>query len=614
VVGAAVRTAERPSASPALPDADAARSPRRGWVLWAALALVALQLAVRGWVASVGSFYWDDLILIGRANTSPLLSADLLLQGHDGHFMPGAFLVAGLLTRWAPLEWGPLVVSLLVLQAIASLAVVRLLRVLLGARPVLLLPLLLYLFSPLTLPSFAWWAAALNALPLQAALAWVAADAVRLVRTGRVRHAVSGTLALLLALAFFEKALLVPFVAFAVAWLLGRVEGRPAALRETLRRGAPLWEAAGAVTAFWIWAYLTVADGPSGADGGTAAQAAEMLGRGVSHALVPALLGGPWSWDVLIPSMPWADPPLVLIAGGLAALSAVVWWTLRRRRRTGLVLLLVAGYVAACLVAMVAGRLAPSTPLVLPQTLRYLADASVVVAAAVALVLRAPVRSAPRPPTARRRLALLLATALFLAGSAWSTVGFARLWADYPTAGYLATVRGSLAGASPAPLLDQPVPEVVLGRLTHPDNLAAQVLGPLPDRPPFADATPDLRMIDEGGRLVPARVTEKQTLTPGPQPGCGHFVSTGTVTDAPFEGRLIDWVWTVRLEYLANRDGELQVSLATGRAARTPVHRGLNAVFLRLTGGGDYLRLSTTTPGLSVCATSAVVGEVEPAP
>ena len=83
----------------------------------------------------------------------------------------------------------------MVLQLVASLALLRALYVILGWRPVLLVPLSFALFSPLGLPAFAWWAAALNALPMIAALAWVCADAILLVRTGNQRYAVTGALA-----------------------------------------------------------------------------------------------------------------------------------------------------------------------------------------------------------------------------------------------------------------------------------------------------------------------------------------------------------------------------------------------------------------------------------
>ena len=106
--------------------------------------------------------------------------------------MPGAFLVAGGITRLAPLNWIGPAISLVVLQLLASLALLRALHVILGWRPVLLMPLTFALFTPLGVPAFAWWAAALNSLPMLAALAWVCADAVLLVRTGNQRYAVDG--------------------------------------------------------------------------------------------------------------------------------------------------------------------------------------------------------------------------------------------------------------------------------------------------------------------------------------------------------------------------------------------------------------------------------------
>ena len=47
-----------------------------------------------------GYFYWDDLILVGRAGTQGLLSPAYLFDDHDGHVMPGAFLVAGASPGW----------------------------------------------------------------------------------------------------------------------------------------------------------------------------------------------------------------------------------------------------------------------------------------------------------------------------------------------------------------------------------------------------------------------------------------------------------------------------------------------------------------------------------
>ena len=139
--------------------------------------------------------------------------------------MPGAFLVAGSIIRLAPLDWTWPAISLVVLQLLASLALLRTLHVILGWRPVLLVPLTFALFTPLAVPAFAWWAAALNSLPMLAALAWFCADAILLVRTGNQRYAATGVLAYFGGLLFFEKAAVIPFVAFAVATLLCHVTG-----------------------------------------------------------------------------------------------------------------------------------------------------------------------------------------------------------------------------------------------------------------------------------------------------------------------------------------------------------------------------------------------------
>jgi hypothetical protein len=117
-------------------------------VALAAAVLVAVQLLIRGVLAFRGYFYWDDLILVGRAGTHSLLSPSFLFDDHDGHIMPAAFLVAGAITRLVPLNWVGPATSLVVLQLLASLALLRSLYVILGWRPVLLVPLTFALFTP----------------------------------------------------------------------------------------------------------------------------------------------------------------------------------------------------------------------------------------------------------------------------------------------------------------------------------------------------------------------------------------------------------------------------------------------------------------------------------
>jgi hypothetical protein len=244
--------------------------------------------------------------------------------------------------------------------------------------------------------------------------------------------------------------------------------------------------------------------------------------------------------------------------------------------------------------------------------LRHFSDSAVVVAVAVALILLAPARDdRPARPllTPRgRRLLVPAAVGLFVVSSLWSTLTFAQRWTDLPAGDYLANARASLAAAGPAPLLDQAVAEDVLWGVAHPANLASNVLAPLEQRPPFATWTSELRLIDESGTVVPARLGLSQVTEPGPVPDCGHLVSGDAVTPVPLEDGVYAWPWTVQLDYFANRDGVLQVSLGTGEAVRTPVQRGPHRVFLRLEGGGEELRLHSPTRDLALCMTGALIG------
>ena len=278
------------------------------WVARTAAALIAVQLVIRAVLAFGGYFYWDDLILTGRAGTQSLLSPAYLFDDHDGHVMPAAFLVAGGITRLAPLNWIGPAISLVVLQLLASLALLRALYVILGWRPVLLLPLTFALFTPLGVPGFAWWAAALNSLPMLAALAWVCADAILLVRTGNQRYAVTGVLVYFGGLLFFEKSAVIPFVAFTVAALLAYVTGDRFALQTVWRRGIRLWVWSLALTAAWIVVYLVVVDQKRWSF--DVAMTWDLLSRSVTHGIVPGLVGGPWDWQRWAPASPWATPPV----------------------------------------------------------------------------------------------------------------------------------------------------------------------------------------------------------------------------------------------------------------------------------------------------------------
>ncbi|MDT5095940.1 MAG: hypothetical protein QOH60_5303 [Mycobacterium sp.] len=593
----------------------APRTARISWVAVVAAVLIAAQLGVRAVLAFRGYFYWDDLILIGRAGTQSIVSPSYLFDDHDGHVMPGAFLVAGAITRLAPLNWIGPAISLVLLQLLASVALLRALHVILGWRPVLLLPLTFALFTPLGIPAFAWWAAALNSLPMLAAMAWACADAILLIRTGRQRYAVTALAAYFGGLLFFEKAAVIPFVAFAVTVLLAHVTEVPRPLRTVWRRGMWLWISSLALTAAWVGLYLALVNQQRWSS--DLAMTWNLLHRSVTHGIVPGLVGGPWSWNRWAPASPWATPGPTVMAIGWLALVGVLSISLVRKRRIVPVWLVAAGYAVACQVPIYLMRSSPFTALELAQTLRYFPDLVVVLALCGAVGLCAPNREASEWFAASQRRTVVSASlaVAFIASSLYSTATFLTSWRDNPAQPYLQNAERTLADAhraSESPLLDQEVDPLVLQRIAFPENLASHMFALVRERPQFASSTNELKTLDATGRVVKAQVTWVRTITPGPTPQCGYFVQTNMPARMALDGPLLPADWTAEINYLANTEGSMTMSLSEGTETKVPVHPGLNRVFVRLSGAGDAITVRANTDALSLCIASGPVGFVAP--
>ncbi|MGY2004227.1 hypothetical protein [Blastococcus sp. SYSU DS1024] len=587
--------------------APAWSDPRRIFLLGGAL--VAVQLLVRGWVAASGYFGQDDLILMGRtASTS--LSADFLLGAHERQVMPGGLLLTEALTSLAPLRWGAVVAGIVVLQLVASLAVWRLLRLLLGDRPVTLIALGLYLFAPLTLAAFSSWSTAVLTLPLHAALAWTCGDALQMARTGRLLHALTGTLAFAAGLAFTERSLVVPLVAFAVTAVVAGQSGSTAPVLTALRRGLWLWGGLLAVAVLWFWQFSSVA-GPlvlSPDRAGSVATGVDAVGLGIFHGVLPGLLGGPLFWT----ENAWASPPTAVVVAAAVAALLVVALSSWRSRGAGVVWWLVAAYVVGTVVLLVLRQLNPAAPAELVLGLRDLSDIAVVVAVALALVVRAPAkddgRHAVLDGTERRDIGVV-ALAVFLGATLWSTLTYTQQLDNTRTRDYLTTATESLAVLD-VPLLDAAVPMDVVWPVAYPYNTVSRVFAPV--GVPTAPTTPELLMLDGAGRLVAARVTDERELFLGPVPDCGHLVEGPARTAVPLNGPLMSLGWTVQLNYVASEDGEIDVSLDEGETVRVPVSAGANSVFVRLSGSGSSLHVTSRESDLAVCIDTGLVGLVEP--
>lgn len=602
--------------------------------------LIVTQLVLRGWLALTGNFYWDDLILIGRASSHAILSWDYLGHSHDGHFMPGAFLVAGITTVIAPVQWLPPAITLIILQALASWCVWRLVRVLAGpaAGVGALAALAFYLFSPMTVPAFAWWAAALNSLPMQAAMAWIVADAVVLARSGgRVAGAraivIRSSIVFVVALTFFEKSLFILPVAFVAAVLACRRPAHPddappdtdpagtdvvdSALTRAFVGARRLWAALGVIFAAWALLYFSVSDATAGQHSMT--QTFRLVWRSVNEAVVPSFVGGPWAWDRWVPSPPMGFPPVWMIVAGWVALAVAVGWAVVRRRGSVPVIVCAGLYVVAAQIPVMWNRSSANTALELAQTMRYLPDAALVITIAIAFIVAAPrtserARQADRDdPTgddaAQRAVTVaVLVGVLVIVSASISLVSFSRSWRDDPTGDYLANAKRSLAAHRDHPMFDQSLPLEVLLPVAYPDNQISHTFGRVRDRPEFASSTDRLNVLDTTGAMVPGAVTAARGIPAG-RGACDRPEVTGP-TRLRLDGPLIQWRWTIALGYCANKDGRISMALDGGAPLAVPVRAGLHVVYVQLGGHGTAVALTTLTPGLAVHTGDGRVGEV----
>lgn len=599
-----------------------------------AATLIVAQLAVRSWLVGTGNFYWDDLILIGRSATESIGSWAYFGHSHDGHFMPAAFLVAGLSTLLAPLNWAVPAVTLVALQALASVAVWRMIRVIVPPGHgvtrdfAAVAALAFYLFSPMTLPAFIWWAAGLNSLPLQAALAWIVADAVILTRgvaPGRVRGVViRSSVIFVVALAFFEKSLFILPVAFVAAVLVARwlpaTPGRgdpdpdlptDPPLATAFVNGRRLWASLGVIFVVWGLLFLAVSDAASGAH--SLRQTVALVWRSINNGVIPSLVGGPWHWERWVPSPPMGFAPIAMIvAGWLVAIGvgALAW---RWRVGGGAVVVCAAAYVVLAQLPVMWNRSSVHTAVELAQTLRYLPDSALVLTLAAALLIASPPRPAParssglRNPVAVRVSACALVI-VAVVSTMISTIGYRASWVDDPTANYLANAKRALAANRDHTMLDQEVPPTILLPVTYPYNRISDVFGRLPDRSPFGDVTDALYLLDADGNLAPGAVAARRTIPAGR--GTCARPELGSATQLRLDGPLLQWQWTLALAYCANMAGTAQVWLDGGSPVRVSFEAGLHVVYVRLGGGAQTLHVVPLTPGLAVHTGQSQIGEV----
>jgi hypothetical protein len=433
----------------------------RNRVRVAAILLIAASLVWKAAFLSHLFFVYDDFYNQELAIGSPLSWRYLSFEGL-GHFMVGPRALMWLMARASLYGWALASAVTLAFVAAASLAALRLLRTLFGDRPAILVPLLFYLLSPLTLPDIGWWSSALESVPLQLAILMALDAHVRYIRQGRIQQLAAAVAWLAFGLAFFEKALVLPVLLFAVtsAYLVGAPSWLVGA-RLALRRYWRAWLAYLAIEAGYAVLFLqslqsSVVKPQAPPSAGAVLTFAWGL---VKDTFLPGALGGPWRWLPLTGFPSVAVTPSVLTwVAVIVALIVFLFGVMRVKSSWRAWAILAMWVVLADMVPVFIGRLGFSPALRALDT-HFVADAMPVLAVCIGLAflpLESDERAAADVPTGQGtpyRAALdqawqMFATALvgaFVFGAIWSAATYEGSDNLSQNATYIANAKTAVA-------------------------------------------------------------------------------------------------------------------------------------------------------------------------
>jgi hypothetical protein len=587
--------------------------------------LIVVSVGARAAIAHRGYLTYDDFPLVSMAEGNGL-SPDYLFGLFNNHLMPAGQLVTWLTLHIGGFSYTPFLVLLVAGQLTVSIALYRLLRLMLLPGWPVLVPLSIFLFSPLTLEATSWWAVGINMLPMQLAMILAVGAQVKYIRTRRPKHLVTLGLSILLGLVFFEKALLAVALVFLTTLCLYTRGGPFRSLWGTIRRWWPSWAMLTNISLLFLVFYLARSTSslrrPSSVD-----EVVTFVAQMFGNTLFPGLMGGPWQWMAAGDGAPVTAPAenvrWVALAVMVLFIGFTVWLRGTEAGRAWLLMFLYAALVAGLLGATRLGSIYSGVAGAVP---RYISDVVVVAAIAIGAALcgvrREGIEEAavPERPRARlvgvpRALPVLTAVVVVLAGSAaFTSLRFGDEWALKKGRDYLLTAKAELAAAPAGTVfMDSIVPEDVVGRLSAPYNKQSEFFGPLgKDGPIFVIQSRHLSAFDETGRIRRAWVNGV-SAEPGPQQGCGYRITGGPVS-IPLESSVEDYWWVVRIAYLSDRDTSATLRIGAGEIIPFDVHRGLNEVFALASGGGGTVEVDLFDDTVGVCTDEVTVGQVVPAP
>lgn len=170
---------------------------------WSVVAVIVVECLYALWTASRGFFWQDDFIDL-QALHQLGFGGRLLEQPVFGHFIPGFTLVDYLLSLVVPYQWWLVVLIEVALLAASLILLDRLLATLFGSSWLCVALIAVAGASFSLVPSLVWWATALEYLVAIPATLLACLFHVQYLRSGQVRNAAFGAVALAVGFAFYD--------------------------------------------------------------------------------------------------------------------------------------------------------------------------------------------------------------------------------------------------------------------------------------------------------------------------------------------------------------------------------------------------------------------------
>jgi hypothetical protein len=592
------------------------------------IVLVAGQLA---WTAALllhSYFRQDDFVLAGAAVRQGI-GWSYLMTPYEGHLMPAGLAITWAVSRISLDNWPLATAIVLVLMAAASLAMLRmLLTVFDRASAGILIPLTLYLFSPLLVGAAAWWSVALRVLPFQAAMFMAVATHIGYLRSGGGRRLAATAGWLVLGMACADQGVLVPLLLFALTAAFF-TPGRPRAALALHKRA---WLVYGTLIALYCLLFFAglASSGAHVAGPGKATSLYEFAATMLGLVVAPSVLGGPWQWASTGYAQAAPPHPVEYLAWAVAAAVVLVSCLARKVAWRAWVILL-GWLVGACVLPVAVEGFALFATTLGGQT-GFVANATGVLALCAGLAFL-PVGEPAGEPAGEAagqaagevsseatsqasrpaRVLGIVTFCCFVAGAAVSLQSFVTALPSATARSYIATARTALDHAPRGTVIvDSATPAAILNPAFFPAQARTElVLGDLGSghrvrwiAAPEGVITP--MIFNDAGKLSDVTVAGARAVRPPRGNACWNVTSDGALI--PIAATMYQWTWTGRIVYRGPA-GLLDASFGDGRTVGATIPAGAHVLYLPLTGAGSrvqfYFYGATAQP---LCITTFTVG------